>query len=193
MITTINEFKKFYNYNLIPGGLSDNKTIEDIAKKYYVSIDEVITKLKKGIKVELEHTSDERIATEIAMDHLIEMFDYYEKLEIIEEQKDTEIFSNGKKTIEDTIKNLHKISPELKEIALQHIQSYTSAKNGIIHELKPDQNLIDKCKENDLEIGFGMGIDKDGYFIQTHRARSKSYKSSSDITIKDIKFINSTG
>lgn len=86
MITTINEFKKFYNYNLIRGGLSAKKTVKDIAKIHNVSTDEVISKLKKGIKIELEHTSDERIATEIAMDHLIEMLDYYEKLETIEER-----------------------------------------------------------------------------------------------------------
>jgi hypothetical protein len=38
-----------------------------------------------------------------------------------------------------------------------------------------------------------MGIDKNGYFIHTHRARSKSYEKSSDIPLKDIKFIDSTG
>ena len=36
--------------------------------------------LEKGIKVELEHTSDPMIASEIAMDHLSEDPDYYNKL-----------------------------------------------------------------------------------------------------------------
>jgi hypothetical protein len=38
----------------------------------------------KGIKVEMEHTTDVRIATEIAMDHLWEDINYYEKLASIE-------------------------------------------------------------------------------------------------------------
>jgi hypothetical protein len=38
-----------------------------------------------------------------------------------------------------------------------------------------------------------MGIDKDGYFIHTHRARSKSYETPEKISVKDIKFIDSTG
>jgi hypothetical protein len=38
----------------------------------------------KGIKVEMEHTTDVRIATEIAMDHLWEDLKYYDKLAKIE-------------------------------------------------------------------------------------------------------------
>ncbi len=40
--------------------------------------------LAKGMKVELEHTEDEEIALEIAMDHLSEDPDYYDKLQKIE-------------------------------------------------------------------------------------------------------------
>lgn len=58
----------------IPGGLADKKKPSDFDKK----------KLEAGIKVELEHTSDRAIAAEIAMDHLTEDLDYYEKLETIE-------------------------------------------------------------------------------------------------------------
>lgn len=40
--------------------------------------------LAKGIEVEMEHTSDHDLATEIAMDHLKEDPDYYIKLEKID-------------------------------------------------------------------------------------------------------------
>lgn len=40
--------------------------------------------LAKGMKIELEHTKDEEIALEIAMDHLAEDPLYYRKLEKIE-------------------------------------------------------------------------------------------------------------
>jgi len=36
--------------------------------------------IQKGIKIELEHTSDRELAQEIAMDHLAEFPDYYEEL-----------------------------------------------------------------------------------------------------------------
>jgi len=39
--------------------------------------------LRRGIKVELEHTGDRRIAMEIAMDHLAEDPRYYQKLALI--------------------------------------------------------------------------------------------------------------
>jgi len=58
----------------IPGGLSDNKTPKDFPKPA----------LKQGKKIESEHTSDKKIATEIAMDHLTEDPKYYKKLETIE-------------------------------------------------------------------------------------------------------------
>jgi hypothetical protein len=58
----------------ISGGLADKKKPSDFED----------TQLMKGVKVELEHTSDLRIATEIAMDHLVEDPKYYDKLEIME-------------------------------------------------------------------------------------------------------------
>ena len=77
----------------IPGGLANGKTLIDLAKKwdskeYYdpkqFAEKYVKPELIKGIKVEMEHTTDVRIATEIAMDHLWEDLHYYEKLNKIE-------------------------------------------------------------------------------------------------------------
>lgn len=41
--------------------------------------------------------------------------------------------------------------------------------------------------------GVSLKKDKNGYFVMTHRARSKSYKTIDSIPDKDIKFIDSTG
>ena len=54
----------------IKGGLADNKQPKDFNQK----------ELKRGQKVEMEHTSDADIAKEIAMDHLTEDTQYYRKL-----------------------------------------------------------------------------------------------------------------
>lgn len=53
---------------------------EDIASKFNVSVDYVTQQLQRGIEVELEHTSNLDQAREIALDHLAERPDYYQKL-----------------------------------------------------------------------------------------------------------------
>lgn len=58
----------------IPGGLAKGKIPSDYDQK----------SLNQGVKVELEHTTDREIAQEIAMDHLEEDPDYYEKLSNID-------------------------------------------------------------------------------------------------------------
>lgn len=72
--------------NKIKGGLSDGLSLKDIAEKHGVSVIELNSELNKGIKVEIEHVNDEELAKEIAMDHLVEMPNYYTKLEKMEKQ-----------------------------------------------------------------------------------------------------------
>jgi hypothetical protein len=64
----------------------DVKTLspEEIAKRHSVSLKRILSQLEKGIKVEHEHTSNARIAREIALDHLKEFPDYYDRLEKVE-------------------------------------------------------------------------------------------------------------
>ncbi len=64
-------------------------SVESIAKKHGVSVEYVNTQLKAGIKIESEHTSDPKIAREIASDHLSERPDYYVKLKKVEVDEST--------------------------------------------------------------------------------------------------------
>lgn len=59
------------------GGLSKGKSVEDIAIMHDVTISHINSQLKKGIKVENEHTTDKKLAEKIAKDHLVENPDYY--------------------------------------------------------------------------------------------------------------------
>jgi len=69
----------------IPGGLADNLTLRDIAKKHKRSVEFMVAQARQGIKVEKEHVGDdENMALEIATDHLFEDPDYYIKLKKIE-------------------------------------------------------------------------------------------------------------
>lgn len=110
-------FSEFINENKIPGGISGDMSLEDIAKKHEVDIKELDTEYKKGITIEMEHTDDENIAMEIARDHLFEDPKYYTKLATIENRAhDTinyEISINEKESPVDVrIKELAK-DPEI--------------------------------------------------------------------------------
>jgi|688.fasta_scaffold40193_4 hypothetical protein len=84
--------RKKVNEDKLKGGLADDQTLKDIAKKHdtkkYYHVDDMVSSLKKqfnkGIKVEMEHTNDKEKAKEIVMDHLFEDPNYYDKLEKIE-------------------------------------------------------------------------------------------------------------
>jgi hypothetical protein len=76
-------FKEKQN-EAIRGGMADNLTLEDIAKKHNKSLKEIKAQYEKGLEIESEHTDNENIAGEIAKDHIYEIADYYDKLAKIE-------------------------------------------------------------------------------------------------------------
>jgi hypothetical protein len=60
--------------NKLPGGRGDKLKPSDVA----------IEQIRKGMRVEREHTPDQEIALEIVLDHLAEDPKYYDKLERID-------------------------------------------------------------------------------------------------------------
>jgi hypothetical protein len=58
---------------------------------------------------------------------------------------------------------------------------------------KQMQQVSKSCTKNGIKYGCSLGKDDKGYFVYTHRARSKSYPTKDKIPIKDLKFIDSTG
>jgi hypothetical protein len=86
------------------GKLAKGMTISDIAKKHRMKTSEIIPEYRAGIKVEMEHTDDVKIASAIARDHLFEDPKYYAKLKKIEgdnseikaiDNKNQSIFEGG--------------------------------------------------------------------------------------------------
>lgn len=59
-------------------------SVEEIAKKHNVPVAMINHQLAKGRKVEREHINVDKIAAEIARDHLAELPDYYDRLEKME-------------------------------------------------------------------------------------------------------------
>jgi hypothetical protein len=65
------KFEQFYNESLLHGrAAKEGITEKDVDPK----------QLEMGIKVEMEHTDDKKVAKTIALDHLAEDPKYYTKL-----------------------------------------------------------------------------------------------------------------
>jgi len=97
-----NEEIELEEVDLIPGGLtadlkgSMEEKHQALADRHNISVKEINDQVAKGIKIELEHTSSDVIAHEIAMDHIFEDPKYYDKLAKVEggsdeEQKETTV------------------------------------------------------------------------------------------------------
>jgi len=70
----------------LPGGLGDKATPEDVDPE----------QLKMGIEVEREHVGDDtELAKEIAIDHLVEIPDYYTRLKKMEDEFKKENSAEG--------------------------------------------------------------------------------------------------
>lgn len=61
-------------------GKAAGMMVADIAGLHRVPVKQIEEQIRKGIKIEMEHTNDEREAEVIAMDHLVEIPDYYDRL-----------------------------------------------------------------------------------------------------------------
>lgn len=95
------------------------------------------------------------------------------------------------KNVKKSIQLSKSIGKEMKEEILKYITSGSAYKEGgrVLGLSKP-QKLRDKSNKIN---GVSMGADKNGFFVYTHRARSKSHPTPEQITVKEINFIETTG
>jgi hypothetical protein len=134
------KYKREFGEDSIKGGLSDNKTFEDLINKY-IRKGMPITQLEKelksqlnmGIKVEMEHTKNKKMATEIAMDHLWEDPKYYSKLKKIETKEEIIKGKFNKGFTNDVTKNLKMNKPIGKLTSIgksENIEATSSGSSG---------------------------------------------------------------
>ena len=64
--------------------VKSHKSVEQIAKKHRLDVSFVKKQLEMGIPIEHEHTKDKDLATDIALQHLDEIPDYYTRLKKME-------------------------------------------------------------------------------------------------------------
>jgi len=93
----------------IPGGLTDNWSIEDVVEKHDDTLANIKKELKMGIEVELEHTKSKELAEEIALDHLHEFPDYYTRLKDMENKAEKDL-NEGKENITAYAKRMRELA-----------------------------------------------------------------------------------
>ena len=81
--------------------LKSHKSVESIAKKHRMDPSDIQKQLEMGIKIEHEHVTDKDTATDIALQHLDEIPDYYTRLKKMEAGAKKE-HKKFKDVIEDT-------------------------------------------------------------------------------------------
>ena len=93
--------------------------------------------------------------------------------------------------VKNSLMRSKSITDDMKKKILKYLTSGSEYHEGgnVTGLVKPDEFTKKSLKSS----GVSMGADKDGFFVYTHRARSKSYSSPDKISVKDINFIESTG
>jgi hypothetical protein len=133
----IPKFNDYLKEDKISGGVSNSDTPSDVAKHHGVSVKEIEDAIAKGTKVEMEHTDDTKIASEIAKDHVYEDPKYYDKLSKVEEASKEYEFDPGK------------AAERLKRREQENIQRYRAAQDRgdnfaiALYELKIKMDKID--------------------------------------------------
>ena len=108
------------------GHISDHMSLLNIAKKHDVKDSELRSELKKGIKVEQEHTSNIKSATRIALDHLFEDPKYYTKLAKIKLEE------NESSLNQDLVKEfMNHVTKELKLDSLPKINFSNDSQDAV--------------------------------------------------------------
>ena len=133
----------------VSGGLADNMSLKDIAKKHNVPLEQIVSEFKKGYKVEREHTDDIDLAKEIAMDHLVEMPDYYTKLATIEE---TIKQVDGKWVVYPKNGGKRLGTHDTKEKAVAQLRAIEISKNENINENKEKELKLLKLYNKALKM-----------------------------------------
>ena len=94
--------------------VKSHNSVEQIAKKHRLQVSFIKNQLEMGIPIENEHTKDKDLATDIALQHLDEIPDYYSRL----------------KKMESDAKKEHKKFKDIEEGTLHHWFHGSKSKSG---------------------------------------------------------------
>lgn len=166
--------------------------------KYPVSMDYVMSNITdEQIKMITNPITKSVFEKGYVSESEVLVFDtFYSNILKVEKVKDIEPVTEGKlseetEDVKGQVERSKKLSKEMKEKILPLI-----IRNGI-HGTRYSKGRVFNLKKQKVDGksfgGVSIGADKDGFFVFTHRARSKSYPELGDIPNDKIKFVESTG
>ena len=140
--------------NLIKESLDKpTPSAQQIIAKHGMTEQQFVRQITKGIQVELEHTSDVRTAKEIALDHINEIPDYYDRLAQAEtEKKLAESLLNEYRLIAE--QDLTEI--KMSTASLRQEAAKTGAQAGMEFEM-----IVPNVEDEDLEPEYERDEDRD--------------------------------
>jgi hypothetical protein len=102
--------------------LKSYKTVEQIARKHRMDVSDIQKQLDMGAPIEHEHTKNQKLAVEIALQHLDEFPDYYTRLKKMEAaaKKEHKKFKDVK---EDAVMDHQKGLTELEDASYDSVDS----------------------------------------------------------------------
>lgn len=92
--------------------------------------------------------------------------------------------------VKKSIQLSRKIPAKMKIEILKYVTSSSRYNNGSVYGLRKPSGM---GKITPKISGVSFGADKNGFFVYTHRCRSKSYANPLKIPKKQIDFVESTG
>jgi len=127
----------FYDTDILKPTLS----ISEIAEKHGVELDYVIDQLMKGTEHEMEHTDRLDVAKKIALHHVAETPDYYQKLEQLklEDGGTLKRYEDGGEFEEDLFENIDSLPAEVQQVLNKYSledETYENMEN-MLAELHP--------------------------------------------------------
>ena len=148
------------NEDEIKGGKADGMDIDDIASMHGMSVDDIFGEFQKGVRHEMEHTSEMMVAVEIALDHLYEDPEYYTKLEGMEGGETTEATSSSSSGSYDVpfgapkkdplkLSNPDTVEKELRAVRDKNFPKY-GGKGGKYVKVKKKCSKFPYCNQGDI-------------------------------------------
>jgi len=137
----------------ITGGLTDELTIKDVAKKHNITVEEVQKELDAGIKVEMEHTDSKEKAEEIALDHLFEIPDYYKRLDKMEKDAEKEGVNENITAYARRMRELAGLADGNQHKTLKTVQDGESSfEGGATFYAKDMVGIVNENKSNEMPV-----------------------------------------
>lgn len=186
-IVKINEFftfkEKTYNDKVIDHIISIICDENHISEKSFREVDTVIDMVKNFmLNINLNDLIETFEYNECRYQFCAEIIydEYFHTLSVI-----TESIKN-QDDVESSVKNSKTLPKEIKEQILPLLTSESKYLKGRVYDLMKPHGSATKIGN------LSLNMDKNGFFVSTHRARSKSYPMIDQIPSKEIIFIKTT-